>query len=47
MLRMFVELGGVWGVERGVGRADSGIIIAIGVIDGTFFVATVNAHRKD
>jgi len=35
------------GVGWGVGRAYGGIIIAVGVFDGTFFVATVNAHRKD
>ena len=45
MLGMIVELVGGRGMGRGVGKASSGIITAVAVIDGTIVVVTVNAHR--
>ena len=45
MLGMVVELVEGRGVGGGVGRANSGIFIAVAVIDGTIVAVTVNAHR--
>ena len=46
MLGMVIELVvGGRGVGWGVGRANSGIITAVAVIDGTGVVVTVTAHR--
>jgi len=48
MLEMCIELGGVGGVEIGVGRAtsNSGIFIAVGVVEGRGIVVTGHAPRS-
>ena len=45
MLGMVIKLVGGRGVGWGVGGANSGIIIAVAVFDGTGVVVTVIAHR--